>query len=209
VGALLRFLRTEPVRGISMATDGRRVFYDPEWLAGAPERVVDGVVIHEVLHLALGHKWPRVEGEVDDNFWNLAADLAVNWIIFDLMGFNPDEVPKDQPLAYMECYHGKRAEQIYEELLEDYEIVKRERPEVARVIENVFARHLREGEELHRAVSRRRRGGIRLYRKWCRLVEKYSKLPLVAGGPPAREVLGNLLLSCHSTPAETVSAGAE
>jgi hypothetical protein len=192
-----------------MATDGRRLFYNPEWLAGAPEWVVDAVVIHEVLHIALGHKWPRVEGEVDHNFWNLAADLAVNWIIFDLMGFKPDEMPKDQPLAYMECDHGKSAEEIYAELVDGYEIAKRELPEAAHVIENMFARHRREGEELHRAVSRRRRGGLRLYRKWCRLVRKYSDLPLVAGGPPAREVLGGLLLSCPSTLVETASARAE
>jgi hypothetical protein len=92
--------------------------------------------------------------------------------------------------------------------VEDYEIAKRERPEVARAVEKIFVRHAR-GNAALKEQGRIRRGGIRLYRKWCRLVGEYSKLPLVAGGPPALEVLGNLLLSCPSTPAETASASAE
>lgn len=61
------------------ATDGRDVFYNPEFLAALPPEHLDGVLLHEVLHAALGHV-PR-RGQRDPKQWNVAADIVVNGLL--------------------------------------------------------------------------------------------------------------------------------
>ena len=68
------------------ATDGRDVFYNPDFLGALPPEHLDGVLLHEVLHAALGHV-PR-RGQRDPKQWNVAADIVVNGLLtkngFDL-----------------------------------------------------------------------------------------------------------------------------
>ncbi len=61
------------------ATDGRDVFYSPAFLGELPPEHLDGVLLHEVLHAALGHVTRR--GQREPQQWNVAADIVVNGIL--------------------------------------------------------------------------------------------------------------------------------
>jgi predicted metal-dependent peptidase len=70
----------------TLATDGERLLFNPEYALSLSEREVVGVVAYEVLHCALGHHARR--GVRDPIRWNIACDLAVNPVLlgagFDL-----------------------------------------------------------------------------------------------------------------------------
>jgi predicted metal-dependent peptidase len=61
------------------ATDGRDVFYNAEFLGNLSLGELDGVLLHEVLHAALGHVTRR--GGRNPQRWNIAADIVVNGLI--------------------------------------------------------------------------------------------------------------------------------
>jgi predicted metal-dependent peptidase len=61
------------------ATDGRDVFYNAEFLGSLSLGELDGVLLHEVLHAALGHVTRR--GNRNPHRWNIAADIVVNGLI--------------------------------------------------------------------------------------------------------------------------------
>jgi predicted metal-dependent peptidase len=63
------------------ATDGKRLLYNPAWLAALSLEEAEGVVCHEVLHNALCHH-ARRQGR-DQERWNRACDLAVNPTILE------------------------------------------------------------------------------------------------------------------------------
>jgi predicted metal-dependent peptidase len=61
------------------ATDGKRIYFNPRFMASLtrPERL--GVLVHELLHAALLH--PSRNGGRDPELWNVAADIVINGII--------------------------------------------------------------------------------------------------------------------------------
>ena len=63
----------------TMATDGRRIVYDPAFVEELTVAELEAVLAHEVLHCALGHHCRR--GGRDPRLWNEAADLAINPIL--------------------------------------------------------------------------------------------------------------------------------
>jgi predicted metal-dependent peptidase len=67
-------LMTGPVP--TMATDGRRIVYDPAFVNSLQPAELEAVLAHEVLHCALGHHCRR--GQRHQRLWNEAADLAIN-----------------------------------------------------------------------------------------------------------------------------------
>src|SRR6516225_8958763 len=60
----------------TMATDGRRIVYDPAFVNSLQPAELEAVLAHEVLYCALGHHCRR--GQRDPRLWNEAADLAIN-----------------------------------------------------------------------------------------------------------------------------------
>ena len=68
------------------ATDGHKLIYNPEFVAGLNKRETTGLLVHEIMHCANRHQ-SRMEAR-DPERWNAAADLAINSIIreagFDL-----------------------------------------------------------------------------------------------------------------------------
>lgn len=69
--ALMSLPMTEDRSIDTMATDGRCMFYNPEWVAtlGRPE--INGVRVHEALHVLLGHHVRQ--GSRDHARWNMAC----------------------------------------------------------------------------------------------------------------------------------------
>ena len=63
----------------SAATDGKDIFYNPDYLHSLPVTQQDGLLLHEVLHAALLHVVRQ--GVREAELWNIAADIVVNGII--------------------------------------------------------------------------------------------------------------------------------
>ncbi len=96
----------------SAATDGKDIFYNPEYLHSLPVAQQDGLLLHEVLHAALLHV-PR-QGVREAELWNIAADIVVNGIIYKQGVFElPPGGLRDKKLEDLSV------EEIYELLLKN------------------------------------------------------------------------------------------
>jgi len=86
-------------------TDGKCMYYNPDFFNSLNEREIIGVIAHEVMHNAMGHSWRQ--GTRNHTKWNIAGDYAINGILIE-SGF---ELPKGRLVdAY---YTGKSSEEIY------------------------------------------------------------------------------------------------
>jgi predicted metal-dependent peptidase len=103
---LLRLEAREDPTCTGVWTDGRSLGVNPAFVAMVEESVLEGVLCHEVMHLALGHHLRR-GGRTRDR-WDAAADYAVNPIVMEAGLELPGERLHDERFAGME------AERIYE-----------------------------------------------------------------------------------------------
>ncbi|MBK9020912.1 MAG: hypothetical protein IPL72_13330 [Sulfuritalea sp.] len=87
------------------ATDARKLYYCPDWIAGLSAAEVQFALAHEALHCALGHFARR--GHRVQRLWDLACDFAINPLLLD-EGLKP-------PLGtqVLSLYRGMAAEEIY------------------------------------------------------------------------------------------------
>lgn len=89
------------------ATDGKNIYYNPDFLSALPPSQLDGLLLHEVLHAALLHVLRK--GVRDAQLWNIAADIVVNGIIHQQGCFElPPGGIRDQQLEHLSV------EEIYE-----------------------------------------------------------------------------------------------
>jgi predicted metal-dependent peptidase len=63
----------------SMGTDGKNLYYDPEYVRILDMEQLQAVIAHEVYHAAFSHIWRR--GARDTIRWNLAADVITNTML--------------------------------------------------------------------------------------------------------------------------------
>lgn len=88
------------------ATDGKDIFYNPDYLHSLPVAQQDGLLLHEVLHAALLHVVRQ--GVREAELWNIAADIVVNGIICkqDVFELPPGRLrsPKLEHLSVEEIY---------------------------------------------------------------------------------------------------------
>jgi predicted metal-dependent peptidase len=92
--------------GVAIAdTNGARVRLNPTRFLALGDRERAGLLLHEVLHVALLHV-PR-RGERDRQRWNIAADLVVNAIVLELGYLLP------RGGVYHPKYAGWDAESVY------------------------------------------------------------------------------------------------
>jgi len=83
----------------TIATDGRRIRCNPAWLEAMPERHLQAVLAHNVMHIAFEH--PLRLQERDPALANRAMDLAINPLLQEA-GFDlPDDAPVDPAFADM------------------------------------------------------------------------------------------------------------
>ena len=90
----------------TMATDGKSIFYNPEWSNTLTDEEMDFVRCHEGMHRVLRHHLRM--NDRDSELWNIATDYAINSIL-KKSGMT---MPKDG--LYSREYEGMSAENIYE-----------------------------------------------------------------------------------------------
>jgi predicted metal-dependent peptidase len=90
------------------ATNGRIMFYNPNFIEKLPLEQVKGIICHEVMHCACAHHVRR-QGR-DAQKWNIAADYVVNQILEDCKISLPPGRLLDP------AYKGMNADEIYNRL---------------------------------------------------------------------------------------------
>ena len=96
------------------ATDGRRFYYNSQFVNNMPLKQVEFLVGHEVLHAVYDHMGRR--GSRDPKIWNIADDYCVN---SDLIDQRVGEKITVVPMLYDPKYKGMSAEEVYEHLMEN------------------------------------------------------------------------------------------
>src|SRR5713101_1334995 len=110
-GSLCLRLKLEPGPVPTMATDGKRILYNPAFVDSLKPSEIEGTFAHEVMHCALGHHCRR--GTRDRQVWNEAADLAINPILIGNRFTLPSGALIDP------AFDNLSAEEIYSRLLRD------------------------------------------------------------------------------------------
>ena len=97
----------------TMATDGRKIYFNPLFVDATSTENLLGVIVHEVLHVIFLHALRR--GKKNPKRWNISCDLAINPIIIK-HGF---ELPEGSLNDYR--FKGWYAEKIYKYLEDEDE----------------------------------------------------------------------------------------
>ena len=66
------------------ATDGYNLYFDEERLGKLPEESLNFVLLHELFHIILRHRYPKDMPSRDQLYWNIAFDLIANWLIMSM-----------------------------------------------------------------------------------------------------------------------------
>lgn len=61
------------------STDGRKIWFNPNFIRKLDRTALCGLFVHELLHVALRHTGRRLQR--DPHIWNIAADIVVNGMI--------------------------------------------------------------------------------------------------------------------------------
>jgi predicted metal-dependent peptidase len=105
-GSLLFRLKGQESRSVkTMATDGIKLYYNPEFVETLTAATLAGTLAHEVMHPALHHHVRR-SGR-DQKGWNVACDYAINPLLVDAGLSLPEGVLLENR------FRGMSAEQIY------------------------------------------------------------------------------------------------
>lgn len=91
----------------TMATDGYKIYYDPDFVKKLRMPEIDFVLCHEIMH-NVAHHFIRTKKTYDPSDWNAACDYAINQLLKDFEGL---KMPKDA--LYDPKYDGMSAEKIY------------------------------------------------------------------------------------------------
>jgi predicted metal-dependent peptidase len=98
------------------ATDGRKFYYNSEFINKLPQKQLEFLVGHEVLHVVYDHMGRS--GSRDKRLFNVAADYCVN---ADLIDQRIGEKITVVPILYDSKYNGWSAEEVYDDLYENAE----------------------------------------------------------------------------------------
>ena len=100
------------------ATDGKHFYYNSRFIMMLRKKEVEFLVAHEVLHVVYDHMDRR--GTRDPQLWNIADDYCVN---ADLKNHNIGEFITTVPCLYDYKYDRMSAEQVYDILYENAEVI--------------------------------------------------------------------------------------
>ena len=125
----LELVEVDASRCDTMATDGKVIYYFPEFVMGCTEEELQGVLKHEALHVVYEHMIRR--GIRHPKVWNIACDYVINaYLVYDLGDTLPDGGCLDRK------YHRMTAEKVYQILFKDEDAlqdaidqIKQQKPE--------------------------------------------------------------------------------
>ena len=90
----------------TMATDGRKIYYNPEFVKDLLSEAIQGVLFHEGCHVIFEHHL-RI-GKRNHKLWNIACDYVINMYIVDVLGMSLPEGG-----LYDARFKGMGAEKVY------------------------------------------------------------------------------------------------
>jgi predicted metal-dependent peptidase len=93
------------------AVDGRRLWYNPEFIKTLSKDECMFLVAHEVLHCVFGHMTRRFDR--DPKLWNMAADYVINATLIEA-GFTMPKIG-----LYEKKYLNWTSEDVYDDLVEN------------------------------------------------------------------------------------------
>ncbi len=94
------------------ATDGRKFYYNSEFINKMPAKQVEFLMGHEVLHCVYDHMGRR--GDRDPRVWNIADDYCVNQDLLD------QRIGEKIPVGLFDTkYKGMSAEEVYDDLMKN------------------------------------------------------------------------------------------
>jgi predicted metal-dependent peptidase len=111
-GQIALMLEMHEEKGLSpptMATDGKKLLYQPDFVEQLGQWRLETALCHEILHVAMAH--PARHFNRNPKLWKLATDYAINPILSDC-GYDVSW------LLYEEEWHGLDADTIYAKLLD-------------------------------------------------------------------------------------------
>jgi len=101
----------------TIGTDGEYLYYNEKFMSKMNVREIRGLLLHEVMHLALGHLWRR--GPRHPIIWNIAADIVIN---NEISKYKNISLPKAVLIDHK--YDGWFTEQVYKDLKKNMKITK-------------------------------------------------------------------------------------
>jgi predicted metal-dependent peptidase len=120
------------------ATDGRKFYYNSEFVNRMPLKQVEFLVGHEILHCVYDHMGRR--GDRDPKIWNIADDYCVN---SDLIEQRIGDRITVCGMLYDKKYSGMSAEEVYDDLMKNANKIN-----LSELLKNVLDEHLDgEGDE--------------------------------------------------------------
>lgn len=132
------------------ATDGRRFYYNSEFIKKMPQKQVEFLVGHEVLHCVYDHMGRR--GDRDAKLWNIADDYCVNQDLLD------QRIGEKIPVGlYDTKFKGWSAEEVYDYLYENAEKI-----DIDDLVEQLLDEHLDgdgEGDQEGKGKEGKGKGG--------------------------------------------------
>ena len=65
----------------TMATDGYRIYFNPEWVSHLKDIEIRGVLAHELMHVIFSHSSRKASRDAEK--WNKACDYAINLFLLE------------------------------------------------------------------------------------------------------------------------------
>jgi predicted metal-dependent peptidase len=118
------------------ATDGRKFYYNSQFVYKMPLKQVEFLFGHEVLHAVYDHMGRR--GDRDPKIWNIADDFCVN---SDLIEQRIGDRITVCGMLYDVKYRGMSAEEVYDDLM-----ANANKMNLSELLKNVLDEHL-DGDE--------------------------------------------------------------
>lgn len=119
------------------ATDGRKFYYNSEFINKLPPKQLEFLMAHEVLHVVYDHMGRR--GDRNPQLFNIAADFCVN---ADIIEQKIGEKITVVPILYDSKYQGWSSEEVYDDLYKNAEKI-----DVSDLMEKLLDEHLDEDQD--------------------------------------------------------------
>ena len=161
----------------TMATDGKAIYFNSDFVLSLPMEEITAVIVHEALHVIWGHHLRM--GRRNAKLWNIACDYAINNYIWDVLR---QPLPEGG-LIDVDKYGQDSAEKIYSTLINDDQALQDLMDQNSGDEENISGQGFPQGDQQDSSGGKSTSGQIDL-----------NKLPVFAGAIlPATDENGQAL----------------